>query len=295
MQLDDEQLGLNSHEPSPPPTASSSRSTSPTPSTSSQLSVPDDSAEPPLSDEELVADLARGLSSFSVVEEEEDLPTPKRAGKRRQAKVPLAAPVEEDEEDPFGAIGIAKKGRRAKGKGKGGNSGTATPEVPKAAVVEEGVEEEGGVAEEEEKMPAAKKSRRAKGKGKSAPASGAATPLEVVEGVTADGEGGEGKKKVLVEVGESDGEGEMSKKDRRKAKEAARKGAGPDELVRLLPFSPLVSIANVLRSQRCNVCSASFPSRSKLFTHIKETGHALAEGAPAGGKAPGMGKKKSKR
>lgn len=233
MQLDDEQLGLNSHEPSPPPTASS-RSASPTPSTSSQLD------DPLSSDESFVSDVARGVASFGIStidDEEENLPTPKRAGKRRQAKSSLIVPEEEEEEeeDPFAAIGIAKKSRRAKGKGKGGNSGTATPEVTKVVVpVEEDVEErEGAVEQEEEKMPAAKKSRRAKGKGKSTPASGAATPLEVVEGVTADGEAGERKKKVVFEAGESDGNGEMSKKDRRKAKEAARKGAGPDELVSL--------------------------------------------------------------
>jgi DnaJ homolog subfamily A member 5 len=28
--------------------------------------------------------------------------------------------------------------------------------------------------------------------------------------------------------------------------------------------------------ERCNVCSTGFDSRSKLFTHIRETGHALA-------------------
>ncbi|KAN0064958.1 hypothetical protein ACQY0O_002016 [Thecaphora frezii] len=51
--------------------------------------------------------------------------------------------------------------------------------------------------------------------------------------------------------------------------------------------------------ERCNVCSASFESRSKLFNHIRETGHALATGAGAGQPAmdgfdegPGSGKKK---
>lgn len=33
---------------------------------------------------------------------------------------------------------------------------------------------------------------------------------------------------------------------------------------------------------RCNVCNNSFPSRSKLFTHIKEKGHALAEPGSSG-------------
>lgn len=32
--------------------------------------------------------------------------------------------------------------------------------------------------------------------------------------------------------------------------------------------------------ERCNVCSTGFDSRSKLFNHIRETGHALAEAQP---------------
>jgi len=42
--------------------------------------------------------------------------------------------------------------------------------------------------------------------------------------------------------------------------------------------------------QSCNVCSSPFPSRSKLFDHIKATGHALADGQDVlafGGKKAG--------
>ena len=45
-----------------------------------------------------------------------------------------------------------------------------------------------------------------------------------------------------------------------------------------------------ISSQSCNVCSAPFPSRSKLFDHIKATGHALADGQDVlafGGKKAG--------
>ena len=51
----------------------------------------------------------------------------------------------------------------------------------------------------------------------------------------------------------------------------------------------------------CRVCSATFPSRSKLFAHIKATGHAFyVEGdasgsAPKGGRAKGTKGKKGKR
>ncbi len=39
----------------------------------------------------------------------------------------------------------------------------------------------------------------------------------------------------------------------------------------------------------CNVCKSGFESRSKLFNHIRETGHALA------GEQNGAGGKKGKR
>lgn len=77
---------------------------------------------------------------------------------------------------------------------------------------------------------------------------------------------------------------QLSKKEKRRLKEAAKKatasGAGATEEV------------------RCNVCSESFPSRSKLFQHINDTGHALADGAAGGQmKASGGGarRKKGKR
>ena len=87
-----------------------------------------------------------------------------------------------------------------------------------------------------------------------------------------------------------DGKPELSKREKRRAREAAKKAKqeetedGPTQ-------------------ERCNVCKEEFTSRTKLFTHIKETGHALA--APAadddkrqarssggGGKKTGKGKKR---
>ncbi|GAA5964259.1 hypothetical protein JCM3765_002789 [Sporobolomyces pararoseus] len=72
-------------------------------------------------------------------------------------------------------------------------------------------------------------------------------------------------------------EEEMSKKDKRRAREAAKKEA-----------------ASKGSQVSCNVCQESFPSRSKLFNHINDTGHALAEGFSLldGGAGGGVGKKK---
>ncbi|CAG8569712.1 25495_t:CDS:2 [Racocetra persica] len=38
------------------------------------------------------------------------------------------------------------------------------------------------------------------------------------------------------------------------------------------------------KQQKCNVCSQTFPSRNQLFSHIKETGHALNVSGSGGGK-----------
>ncbi|TDL25458.1 DnaJ-domain-containing protein [Rickenella mellea] len=73
------------------------------------------------------------------------------------------------------------------------------------------------------------------------------------------------------------GQPELSKREKRRAREAAKKlrGDSPAQLAEML----------------CNVCMTSFPSRTKLFNHIKETGHALATSSAAGKKSA----KKSKR
>ncbi|GJN94171.1 hypothetical protein Rhopal_007245-T1 [Rhodotorula paludigena] len=79
--------------------------------------------------------------------------------------------------------------------------------------------------------------------------------------------------------GAGEEEQELSKKDKRRAKEAAKKAAaakGVDEM-------------------KCNVCGDSFVSRTKLFQHISDTGHALADPGAGGGSRSGGGKKKGKR
>lgn len=92
----------------------------------------------------------------------------------------------------------------------------------------------------------------------------------------------------------------MSKKEKRRAKEAAKKVAAAGGGVRLSRSSLSRSKADVAcpRAQNCNVCGDTFQSRSKLFQHINETGHALADGAagtPAGSAGGKGGRKKGKR
>ncbi|CAL1715733.1 unnamed protein product [Somion occarium] len=73
---------------------------------------------------------------------------------------------------------------------------------------------------------------------------------------------------------------ELSKREKRRAKEAARKSQG---------------VAATLKSV-CNVCGEQFESKTKLFAHINELGHAAASSAgscAAGG--GGAGKKKGKK
>ncbi|KAL4242766.1 Multifunctional chaperone and stress response protein [Abortiporus biennis] len=57
---------------------------------------------------------------------------------------------------------------------------------------------------------------------------------------------------------------ELSKREKRRAKEAAKKAQSTSAFTEHNKLS-------------CNVCSTQFDSRTKLFSHIKETGHALAE------------------
>ncbi|OSX59062.1 hypothetical protein POSPLADRAFT_1075842 [Postia placenta MAD-698-R-SB12] len=69
---------------------------------------------------------------------------------------------------------------------------------------------------------------------------------------------------------------EMSKREKRRAREAAKQAKGETVGAKLL----------------CNVCNTEFESRTKLFAHIKSTGHALA--TPDDDRTGGGGKKGKK-
>ena len=89
--------------------------------------------------------------------------------------------------------------------------------------------------------------------------------------------------------------GERSKREKRRAREAAKKNApesnatgeegdgqrprGQKEVFDYPYFFQRVAQVDV---QICNVCKMKFQSRSKLFNHVRETGHALAAPEPGG-------------
>lgn len=56
---------------------------------------------------------------------------------------------------------------------------------------------------------------------------------------------------------------ELSKRDKRRAREAAKKAKEEE------------AKGNPSTQETCNICKESFTSRTKLFAHIKESGHAL--------------------
>ncbi|KAG9018041.1 hypothetical protein FRB90_012544 [Tulasnella sp. 427] len=75
-----------------------------------------------------------------------------------------------------------------------------------------------------------------------------------------------------------------SKREKRRAREAAKKAKEAES-------------NEAEKAETCNVCTEEFSSRTKLFAHIKETGHALAQPDKRGkgnGQGDGDGKRKAK-
>ncbi|GAA5977206.1 hypothetical protein JCM11641_003876 [Rhodosporidiobolus odoratus] len=303
MQLEDAELGLGGATVDLP-TASSSRPPSTSPSNSSSLSA---------SVAVALADSLAGVSidephgeepaqpkEAEETEEEEDQPVRPKPGKkdRRKAARP-SPPIEVEVEDDDRLPSMATKGRKKnKGKGKKGFPVTPLPLDGEEEDVEGG--EGDGPAPLDGTLDSSdddwkggakggkkgKKGRRAKGAPGMAgatrkPESAAAAPPDVsTPSVTSGGDaevavsGEETAARKEEEDVEEDLEVPMTKKDKRRAKEALKKEkakGGVDDIV-------------------CNVCSTTFISRTKLFQHIESTGHALAEGQ--GGKGA---KKKGRR
>ncbi|GAA6041411.1 hypothetical protein JCM8097_005237 [Rhodosporidiobolus ruineniae] len=312
MQLEDAELGLGGVDPSSlPSTASTSRSPSPSPSAST--SSPHASSPSP--DRVAAEKLANDLVGFSVSaspaaideEEEEDLPRPKVGKKakkaRRQQAQPVRLPEEEDDEEEedveLPVPAAAKKGKKAKSKGKG----KRRQGLPELDALDDDVGEEdadetatlapaplGGAldsSDEEWRMGGGGRGKKGKKgrKGKasaSGPASGKTSGAATPSAPPADeDEGAEDVPPPATATAAADEDideagREMSKKDKRRAKELARKEGAKSRVDEI----------------KCNVCATTFVSRTKLFQHIEETGHALADGQGGGG---GGKKKKGKR
>ncbi|KAG8772046.1 hypothetical protein FRC15_003012 [Serendipita sp. 397] len=72
----------------------------------------------------------------------------------------------------------------------------------------------------------------------------------------------------------------LSKREKRRAKEAAKNAQQQQQQ------------QGSSTSLRCNICGTEFDSRTKLFNHIKSTGHAAAESQAGGSQAKARGNKR---
>lgn len=82
---------------------------------------------------------------------------------------------------------------------------------------------------------------------------------------------------------------------RKAAKAANAEGAADEEAADVAAVCPPTQLPSgqAADTSRCAVCGDSFPSRSKLFQHIKASGHAALKPAP-GAEAAAKGKKKKR-
>ncbi|BGP43853.1 hypothetical protein JCM10449v2_007910 [Rhodotorula kratochvilovae] len=300
MQLEDAALGLNTAPVSPPPLSSPP---SPPPTAADAAALADSLAD---------FSVSAPASATASEDEDDDAAAPK-SGKtpRRRAATPRGVPgvddlygdeaastpavaAEDGEEEELDTPGLGSRGGAARKKGKKGKRRGGAFD---ADLLLDGEDEELAAAaaaplglgtgaldssDEEWRAGGGGKGKGGKGKkgrtgtggaGRSAATSGAATPAPTSAPVTTEGEAGDAAvaREALLRREEEE---QLSKKDKRRAKEAAKK-------------------AGVSEAANCNVCGEAFASRTKLFQHISDTGHALAEGAAAGGGRGG--KKKGKR
>ncbi|BGP35779.1 hypothetical protein JCM10296v2_007631 [Rhodotorula toruloides] len=280
MQLEDAELGLNGTAPASDldepasPVASSSRSSSPSP-------------PPPATEADATA-LADSLASFSVAnnDDEDDLPvsSSKKSKKKRRGKKPT--PFEPDspsDSEDLSALGIARGRKKRKGKARQGFPPTGLEPDDDDEEAEELKGEVKLDSSDEEWRKGGGKGRKKGGKkgrsGVGSAKNGTASPAPPTPAPAASEEAG-AEATGAVEPEKADDEEDdraTSKKDKRRAKETAKKGGGK----------------GTVDAIHCNVCSESFASRSKLFQHINDTGHALADSSAGAGSS--TKKKKGKR
>ncbi|BGP03892.1 J protein JJJ1 [Rhodotorula toruloides] len=279
MQFEDAELGLNGTAPASDidepasPIASSSRSASP-------------STPPPASAADAAA-LANSLASFSLPDgddEDNSLPSStKKSKKKQRGKKPSPlAPDSPSETEDLAALGIAQGRKKRKGKARQGfpPTGLDLDEEELDEEELEGLKGEVKLDSSDEEWRKGGKGRKKGGKkgrsGVGSAKSGTASPAPPTPAPPSDELGGE-LGVAEPEKEQEEDEGATSKKDKRRAKETAKKGGGK----------------GTADDIRCNVCSESFASRSKLFQHINDTGHALADSSAGAGSS--SKKKKGKR
>lgn len=216
-------------------------------------------------------------------------------------------------------IGMAPSGGRRKNKKGKGRQGARVA----SGAAAEGDDDVAGAASVPDRAGAEDEEARSAPVKKGISRSRARSPTLPPPG--ADLEEGDGREPSLgvdgSDADEAKSSTQLSKKEKRRLKEAAKKatangggGGATEVVVRALSYSvfdlaPGFSFADLVflffycalisgDGQKCNVCSESFPSRSKLFQHINDTGHALADGAAGGQMNAGGGgprRKKGKR
>ncbi|BGP28002.1 zinc finger, C2H2-type domain containing protein, DnaJ Family [Rhodotorula toruloides] len=286
MQLEDAELGLNGTAPAPDtdaptsPVASSSRSVSPYPA----------SPPPTIAADAAAAALAHSLASFSVANEEADVSssasTKKSKKKQRAKKATPLAPDSPSESEVLAALGIAQGRKKRKGKGRQGfppNSLDGEEEELHEEL--DGLKGEVKLDSSDEEWRKGGRGTKKGGKkgrnGAGSAKSGTASPAPMPPFIPKDAPTSETEATVMKEVkemqDEEDNDRATSKKDKRRAKETAKKAGGKGSA----------------DEPRCNVCGESFGSRTKLFQHINDTGHALADSS--GGTGSSSKKKKGKR
>ncbi|KAK4054039.1 hypothetical protein OIO90_003684 [Microbotryomycetes sp. JL221] len=257
MQLEDEALGLGAEEQ---PVASTSRSPSP-----SIFATPD---------EDMATDLARDLESVrlsstnggAIADEDEAFnqlskkAKGKRA-KRKKAGQDLVQELENDSEEAslngLETLGMARKGRRGKNRGR---SGISTPL---------------DLDDDENVGSSLNGTDRRVGNGKKKTQNGAAQSElpQLEDDHQSDSLDASRDASVAGDAGS-----ELSKRDKRRLREAAKKEAAAGKT------------NESGGSVKCNVCAESFSSRSKLFQHVKDEGHALAD--DSGGRDRGKRRQK---
>jgi len=241
-----------------------------------------------LEDEEDEEDDDEGAEGYDADNTAEH-PSPSPSLLDEEASEPTEAlsPQVVQTEDEQGIPESDKSSKRRKGKGKA--EPTAAPRLSKAE--QKALEREAalqsvvGKGEASDNVPKfTKKAIRKTQNGiidTMATATGRSTPAELEPSI----EGGTSE----MQSPEPGVVPEMSKKDKRRAKEAAKKAQQEvaSSSVNLVSRDSLFTYERgvlIFPGQRCNVCQQAFESKTKLYNHIRDEGHAAAVEGPKGGK-----------